>query len=122
MVYVRTLIALLLLLPFAKAYSADWQYTGGTKDGSSFFDAEGVQYPEKDTVRVWVKSITNKTGRNCFKGKKGKKLIEDSAQKMASGYIPSYLLLESIKRIYKSKDDYENGRNSRSDWRRDYNQ
>jgi hypothetical protein len=105
MVYFRTLIAILLLLPIVEAYSADWQYTGGTDDASTFFDAEGVQYPDKDIVRVWIKSISNETGDNY---KRKEKFIEDTAQKMARGYIPQFFLLDSVKRIYKSKNEYEN--------------
>lgn len=111
MVYMRTLIAILLLLPIVEAYSADWQYTGGTDDGSTFFDAEGVKYPDKDTVRVWIKSIANRTSDDYYKeieGERKEKFIEDTAQKKARGYIPKFFLLDSVKRMYKSKNDYEN--------------
>jgi len=111
MVFFRTLIALLLLLPIVEAYAADWQYTGGTGDGSSFFDAEGVQYPDNDTVRVWIKSIANKTDDNYYKeikGKRKEKFIEDTAQNKERGYIPKFFLLDSVKRIYKSKNEYKN--------------
>jgi hypothetical protein len=100
------MIVFLLLLPLVNVYAADWQYTGGTKDGSTFYDAESIQYPDKDSVRVWVKSITSKAASSYFKGKKEKKLIDDAATKMASGYVPNYLLLESVKRIYKNENDY----------------
>ena len=111
MVYMRTLIAILLLLPIVEAYAADWQYTGGTDDGSTFFDAEGIQYPDKDTVRVWIKSIANRTSDDYYKeieGKRKETFIEDTAQKKARGYIPKFFLLDPVKRMYKSKRDYEN--------------
>lgn len=110
MVYIRTLIVILLLLPIVEAHAADWQYTGGTDDVSTFFDAEGVQYPDKDTVRVWIKSIAYKTSDNYYEeieGKRKEKFMEDTAQKKARGYIPKFFLLDSVKRIYKGKSEYE---------------
>jgi hypothetical protein len=45
-----------------EAYAADWQYAGLVgKDKVSFFEAEDIQYPEKDTVRIWVKNIPEKS-------------------------------------------------------------
>lgn len=110
MVNARTFIAVLLFLPLAAAHAADWQYTGGTHDGSTFFDAEGVQYPDQDIVRVWVKSIGNKASEDYFKeieGKRKEKFMEDTAQKRARGYIPKFFLLDSVKRLYK-ENEYEN--------------
>lgn len=99
MICVRTLSAIFLLLPLSGAYAADWQYAGLVgKDKASFFDAEGIQYPDKDTVRMWVKNIPEKTIKKYFNGREREQVIEDSARKIASGYIPNYLKLESIKR------------------------
>ena len=101
MICFRTLLAVVFLLPSAEAYAADWQYAGNVdKDKASFFDAAGVQYPDKDTVRMWVKYIPEKTIRSYFTGKNRGQVIEESALKMASGYIPVFLKLESIKRTF----------------------
>jgi len=106
MVCVRTLIAVLFLLPIADACAADWQYAGMVgKDKASFFDAADIQYPDKDTVRLWVKVISEKTIKSYFKGQDRDQLIDESARKMASGYTPAFLRLESIKR--KFPDDYK---------------
>lgn len=99
MICVRTLFAIFLLLSLAGAYAADWQYAGLVgKDKASFFDAEGIQYPDKDTVRMWVKNIPEKAIKKYFNSKDRDQVIEESARKITSGYIPNYLKLESIKR------------------------
>lgn len=110
MLYIRTLIVILLLLHLVEAHATDWQYTGGTNDASTFFDAEDVQYPDKDTVRVWIKSIAYKTSDNYYKeieGERKEKFIEDIALKKARGYIPKFFLLDSVKRMYRGKSEYE---------------
>jgi hypothetical protein len=106
---IRTLIVIFLLQPLVQAHAADWQYTGGTDDASTFFDAEGVQYLDRDTVRVWIKSITYTTSNSYGKGIEGKrkKFTEDVAQKKARGYIPKFFLLDSVRRMYRDKSEYE---------------
>lgn len=99
MICARALLAVFFIFPLAGAYAADWQYAGNVdKDKASFFDAAGVQYPDKNTVRMWVKYIPEKTIKNYFNGKNREQVIEESALKITSGYIPDYLKLESIKR------------------------
>jgi hypothetical protein len=99
MICARALLAAVLLFPLAEAYAADWQYAGNVgKDQASFFDAAGVQYPDKDTVRIWVKYIPEKTIKSYLNSKDREQVIEESALKMASGYIPVFIKLESIKR------------------------
>lgn len=99
MVCVRVLLAVFFLFPLAEVYAADWQYAGNVdKDKASFFDAAGVQYPDKDTVRMWVKYIPEKTIKSYLNSKNREQVIEESALKMASGYIPVFIKLESIKR------------------------
>jgi hypothetical protein len=99
MMCVRTLLAGFFLLPLASTYAADWQYAGNVdKDKASFFDAAGVQYPDKDTVRLWVKYIPEKTIKSYFNSKNREQVIEESASKMASGYIPEFFKLESTRR------------------------
>jgi len=99
MVCVQALLAVFFLFPLAGAYAADWQYAGNVdKDKASFFDAAGIQYPDKDTVRMWVKYIPEKTIKSYLNSKYRDQVIEESALKMASGYIPVFIKLESIKR------------------------
>ncbi len=106
MVYVRALSAVYLLLALSEAYAADWQYAGIVgKDRASFFDVADVQYPDKDTARLWVKDISEKTIKRYFKSKEGDKIIDESARKIASGYIPEFLKLESTKRTL--PDDFK---------------
>ncbi len=101
MIFVRTLCAIVFLFPLAEVYAANWQYAGIVgKDKASFFDADGVQHPDKDTVRMWVKNIPEKTIKSYFNSKNREQVIEDSARKIASGYIPDFLKLESIKRSH----------------------
>jgi hypothetical protein len=95
----RALFTTLCLLSFVEAYAADWQYAGLVgKDKASFFDADSVQYPDKDTVRLWVKNVPEKTIKKYFSGKNRDQIIDESARKIASGYIPGFLKLETIKR------------------------
>jgi hypothetical protein len=103
MVYIRTLISLFFLLPLAEANAADWQFAGNL-DGnvSSFFDADGIQYPDKDIVRVWVKYISLKTINSYFESNHRKQVMDDSARKMVSGYIPNFVALEPIQRTLPS--------------------
>jgi hypothetical protein len=99
MICARTLFATFLLLPLTGADAADWQYAGLVgKDKASFLDSESIQYPDKDTVRMWVKNIPEKAIKKYFNGKNREQVIEDSARKITSGYIPNYFKLESIKR------------------------
>ena len=101
MICVRTLLAGFFLFPLAGAYAADWQYAGNVdKDKASFFDAAGVQYPDKDTVRLWVKYIPEKTIKSYFNGTNRNQVIEESSLKIASGYIPVFFKLESTKRTF----------------------
>ena len=87
------------LLLLSAAYAADWQYAGIVgKDKASFFDAADIQYPDKDTVRLWVKDISEKTIRGYFKSRDGDQIMDESARKIASGYTPEFLKLESTRR------------------------
>ena len=96
---VRTLLALFFLLSQSGAFAADWQYAGIVgKDKASFFDAADIQYPDKGTVRLWVKDISEKTIKGYFKSRDGDQVIDESARKIASGYIPEFLKLESTRR------------------------
>lgn len=98
---IRTLLAMFFLLPLSAAFAADWQYAGIVgKDKASFFDAADIQYPEKDTVRLWVKDIAEKTIRGYFKSRDGDQIIDESARKIASGYTPEFLKLESTRRAF----------------------
>lgn len=103
MIYVRTLIASLLLLPLAEAHATDWRFAGNVDNiDASYFDADGIQYPDKDTVRVWVKYISVNTINRYFESNHRKQVIDDTAKKIASGYIPNYVALEPVQRTLPS--------------------
>ena len=62
-------------------------------------------------MRVWIKSISYKASDSYQKqieGKRKEQFIEETAQKKARGYIPNFFLLDSVKRMYKGKSEYEN--------------
>jgi hypothetical protein len=100
MIFARPLIVIFCCLFLAEAHAADWQYAGLIgKDKASFFDAESIQYPDKGTVRMWVKNIPEKSIKKYLNGKNRESVIEDSARKIASGYMPNYFKLESVKRL-----------------------
>jgi hypothetical protein len=104
MIFARALFAIFVVLPLTDVYAADWQYAGIVgKDKTSFFDAESVKYPDKDTVRMWVKNIPEKAIKKYFNSKNREQVIEDSSRKIASGYMPDFFKLESIKRTYSTE-------------------
>jgi hypothetical protein len=102
MVYARTFIALFLLLPIVQAHAADWKFAGNIDNVESFFDSDGIQYPDKDIVRVWVKYISERTINSYFESSHRKQVMDDSAKKMVSGYIPNFVTLEPIQRTLPS--------------------
>lgn len=99
MISTRALVAILILLPPA-AFAADWQYAGIVgRDQASFFDAADIRHPDPDTVRIWVKDIPEKTIRSYIKSKDGDRVMDEAAGKIAAGYVPGFLKLESSKRF-----------------------
>jgi hypothetical protein len=102
---VRPLAALLLLLPIG-IYASDWHYSGYVKDGSSdtyqFYDAEGIQRPSKDVVRLWVKALTQSSLDRYYK-KHEKEIVEKSAFKIVTGYSPQFYRLEATRGKYRDK-------------------
>ena len=101
MIYVRTLIALLSLLSLANVYASDWRYTGNTggkDDSAMFYDADSISYPNKDTVRVWIKLISQKAlDKWAQKHSLDKRVIDAVAKKIAYGYSPDYFEIPSVK-------------------------
>jgi len=106
MKHIRIGLILFVLLPLTSAFAADWQYYGSRNDSSSFFDAESVLHPDKDTVRVWVKDISNKT---LIEYRNRKQVIHDSGTKLATGYLPAIFQIESYKRVYHSNSEMQDG-------------
>jgi hypothetical protein len=96
---IRILIAFVLFLQAAAAFASDWRYAGIVgKDQASFYDASDIQHPDADTVRIWVKEIAEKTIRGYFKSREGDRVIDEAASKIAAGYVPEFLKLESSRR------------------------
>jgi hypothetical protein len=104
MIYVRTLIVLLSLLSLANAYAADWRYTGNTggKDNEAmFYDADSVEHPNKDIVRVWTKTIPQKALNDYYKKHGSEKwYIENVGRKIATGYSPEFFELPQVKKHF----------------------
>ena len=95
----------LLLLP-TTTFASDWKYAGYQSQTAlapvpsiSFFDADSLKR-EGRIVRVWVKSIPQKTLDN-FAGPRGKKkfneFVDAAAAKIASGYVPPLLTVPSLR-------------------------
>lgn len=96
---------LIALLCSGAVFAADWQYTGNSVIGKDptamFFDADSVQHPSKGTVRVWVKAISQKVLERYYEKHGSEKwYIENVARKIASGYVPAFFMLPSIKKLY----------------------
>lgn len=85
------------------AYASDWKVIGGAQIGKetlvTFFDAESVKHQD-ETVRVWVEGVPVKTLERIFKIEHNEKLIEATARKVATGYVPPYVMLQSDKGKY----------------------
>ncbi len=98
MALIRKLLIAGFLCAAADGLAADWQYAGIVgKDKASFFDAADVRRPDKGTVRIWVKDISEKTIKSYFKSKDGDRIMDEAASRIASGYVPEFLKLESSK-------------------------
>jgi hypothetical protein len=96
---VQTIICLVILFLFmiaAHAWGADWKYLGSGNESKNkvivgFYDAESVEYNSDGNVRAWNKSITESEINRMMK-KKQKQIVEKSAEKLANGYYPPYIL------------------------------
>jgi hypothetical protein len=103
MICIRILITFLLLLPLVEAHAAKWRFAGNVDNViASYFDADGIQYTDKDIVRVWVKYIPMEIIHRYFESNRRKQVMDDTAKEMASGYIPNFVTLEVIQRTFPS--------------------
>jgi hypothetical protein len=104
-----TWLALCLVLPGA-THASDWQYAGYAKDGNDeiylFYDAESVQRPNENTVRYWLKAMT-KANLELYFTKHQNLLIEKTVQKVAKGYVPRYLQLNTVRSHYDDDESLE---------------
>jgi hypothetical protein len=89
----------------AIAQASDWQYAGQTSARGTklqqFFDAETVSKPDRHIRRVWIKSIETHHFDRHSKAQR-EFLVEKTARKLATGYVPEFLKLESIKAKYEA--------------------
>jgi len=113
-IHIRTLIAFLLLLPLPEAYASDWKVIGASQVDKEtvevlFFDAESVKQQD-DTVRVWVEGVPKKTLGDIFNQKHNEKLIEAVASKLVTGYVPPYVMLQSLKGKYSNTKVFDDDR------------
>jgi hypothetical protein len=100
------LLPLLTASLFASAAQAsEWLYAGYFKtsgvEAHQFFDAESVSHPTPDLVRVWVKSIQLRFFDRYYKTHE-KIVVEKSARKVVSGYLPRFLTLDAVKSQYEA--------------------
>jgi hypothetical protein len=78
------------------ASAADWKFIGGTllkkKSGETlaYYDSESVQYLSNRNVRAWVKAVDASEVDRLLA--KEKAIIKTTAEKVASGYYPPYVL------------------------------
>lgn len=79
-----------------------WQYAGSSsKDGgtASFFHATSVEYPKQNTVRFWVRAISQKA-LDRYRKEHEKDLVEITARRMVRYEVPRFLALQTIKDKY----------------------
>jgi hypothetical protein len=88
----------------ATVYASDWRYfgnSGGKDDSAMFYDADTIEHPNKDSIRVWTKLIPQESlTKYVDKHHADKQIIDGVAKKLVNGYIPEYLELPSIKKRY----------------------
>ncbi|MDR3501740.1 MAG: hypothetical protein P4L79_04080 [Legionella sp.] len=108
MLYARLLVFLFLFPVVAQA--ADWRFYGSSKiktdDESLFYDAGSVQHLSETTVRVWMTAFPKKQIDHVMKTA-NEKMINATAKKMASGYIPDYCLLQEVEKSVSSKKELD---------------
>jgi hypothetical protein len=91
-----------------EASAADWKYLGGAllknKSGEmlAYYDAESVQYLSNGNVRVWIKAVD--VSEVVRLTTKKKEVIKTTAEKVADGYYPPYVLSHPYPQT--SFDDY----------------
>jgi hypothetical protein len=96
-------VALSALTVSSEALPSEWLYAGSTKTDSveahQFFDAETASRSRPDFVRVWIKAVTvQELERALLRSKNS--FVERASKKLATGYTPRFLQLESIRSKY----------------------
>ena len=91
-------------------FASDWKYAGVTlgKAGAEilFYDSEGV-FRNGSTTRFWVKAVPLKRiNEYATPKRRASSLIESSARRIADGYVPSFLLLRSVKALSTTDEEY----------------
>jgi len=106
---VQSIICLVILFLFANhVWAADWKYFGGTVLPKSetviaYYDAESIEYLSNGNIRVWTKAVNPSEVTKILEKKE---VIKKSAQKLAQGYFPPYVLLNPYpKTSYNSNID-----------------
>lgn len=95
-----TLITMLVVLVISclEASAADWKFLGGFQlkqkrgDTIAYYDTESVQYLSNGNVRVWIKAVYASEVDRLLTTK-NKEIIKTTADKVANGYYPPYVLL-----------------------------
>jgi hypothetical protein len=86
----------ILAITVIEASAADWKFIGGTLlkktsgETLAYYDPESVQYLPNGNVRVWIKAVDASEVDRLLA--KEKAIIETTAEKVANGYYPPYVL------------------------------
>ena len=88
----------ILFLFCMDGWGADWKYFGASvlskgEEVMTFYDAESIEYLSTGNVRVWTK-VVNASEHNK-KIMEKEEVIEKAARKIAKGYYPPYVLVDS---------------------------
>ena len=62
--------------------------------------------PGKGLLRVWVESIANRQIEQYRSGEHKKEIVDRTAKKMATGYVPHILLLPQVAKLYPTAKDF----------------
>lgn len=89
-------IALIIttFLKGAEVHGSEWKFIGGStllkgEKTLGYYDTESVEYISGGNVSVWMKAVTQFEFERIM-NKEEKQIVDKSAKKLASGYIPPY--------------------------------
>ena len=76
-------------LAYAQDADVDWKYIGNTDTDTIFYDAKGIQRLPDGHIKVWSKTISDKSLDAYFaKTPINKTLVKAVAERIKSGYLP----------------------------------
>lgn len=57
------ILIILIFLPPISAVGAGWQPVGENEENKIYIDEESINYPSKNLVKTWFKTVPNKQKR-----------------------------------------------------------